>query len=167
VTAVDGSGLFEAVGAQATSTACYRGYVASYRVDGDQLVLAELETDPSYEGTHLGVSPVPGHGVQVYRGLTVPVAFTGRLLIGAGYVDIGRLHMGFRPAYGFQRVWELAFGAGRLTTAHERSADLAAVRERLTGIRAGPAEGEATSDWIDRTFSLSFAYSWPDVSEDR
>jgi hypothetical protein len=129
--------------------------------------LAELEADPSYDGTHLGVSPVPGRGVQVFRGLAVPVAFTGRLLIGAGYVDIGRLHMGFHPAYGFQRVWELAFEAGRLTAAHERSADLAAARERLTDIRPGPAEGEATSDWIDRTFSLSFAYSWPDVSEGR
>ena len=40
VTAVDGSGLSEALGAQVTSTACYRGYVASYRVDDDQLVLA-------------------------------------------------------------------------------------------------------------------------------
>lgn len=97
----------------------------------------------------------------------MPVAFTGRLLIGAGYVDIGRLHMGFRPAYGFQRVWELAFDTGRLTTAHERSADLAAVRERLTGIRPGPTPGETTSDWIDRTFSLSFAYSWTEVSGGR
>lgn len=62
MTAVDGSGLFEALAAQATSTACYRGYVASYRVDDDQLVLAELETDSSHDGTHLVVSPVPSRG---------------------------------------------------------------------------------------------------------
>ncbi|MDQ0365724.1 hypothetical protein [Catenuloplanes indicus] len=42
MTAVDGNGLFAAVGAKAISTACYRGYVASYRVDDDHLVLAEL-----------------------------------------------------------------------------------------------------------------------------
>ncbi|MET7394071.1 hypothetical protein ABZS66_11300 [Dactylosporangium sp. NPDC005572] len=168
VTAVDGSGLFEAAGAQPTSTACYRGYIASYRVDDGRLVLAELETGPAYDGAHLGVPPVEGRrGVQVYRGLAVPVAFTGRLLIGGGYVDIGRLHMGFRPAYGFQRVWELAFDAGRLTTAQERSAELAAVRERLATTRPGPADGEPTRDWVERTFSLSFAYSWPRVAEDR
>jgi hypothetical protein len=164
VTAVEGSGLFRVDGATPTSTACYRGYVATYRVDDGQLVLAELEADPSWEGTDLGVSPVTVRGVRVYRGLCVPVGFTGRLLIGTGYADIGRLHMGFRPAYGFQRVWELAFDAGRHTTADDRSADVAVVRERLTGTPPGPAEGEAVSDWIDRTFSLSFAYSWPAVT---
>lgn len=165
VTAVDGTGLFVAVGATATSTACYRGFVATYRVVNDQLILAELETSISYDGTHLGVSPAPGRGVKVYRELAEPVAFTGRLLIGAGYVDIGRLHMGFRPAYGFQRVWELAFNAGRFTSADERSAELAAARERLVDVRPGPAEGEATVDWVGRTFSLSFDYSWPKTGD--
>jgi hypothetical protein len=103
----------------------------------------------------------------MYRGLAVPVAFTGRLLIGAGYVDIGWLNMGFRPAYGFQQVWELAFDAGRLTTVHERSADLAAVREQRAVSGVVPAGGEQISDWIGRTFSLSFAYSWPEPSEGR
>ena len=164
VTAVDGTGLFEAAGAQATSTACYRGYVASYRIDDGNLVLVELETGQAYDGAHLGVSPVPDRGVHLYQALAVPVAFTGRLLIGAGYADIGRLNMGFPPAYGFQRVWELIFDAGRLIIAHERSSDLAAVREHLAGVRPGPAEGEATTQWVDRTFSLSFGYSWPDIS---
>ncbi|GAB7047252.1 hypothetical protein JCM9534A_23780 [Catenuloplanes indicus JCM 9534] len=109
----------------------------------------------------MGVSPVRSRGVKVYRGLGVPVPFSGRLLIGAGYADIDYLHMGFRPAYGFQRVWELVFDVGRLTDVSERSAELAAVRERFAGVRPGPVGGETTSDWIDRTFSLSFSYSWP------
>jgi hypothetical protein len=32
-----------------------------------------------------------------YRRLDVPVLFTGRLLVGAGYIDVGRIGMGFFP----------------------------------------------------------------------
>jgi len=160
VTAVDGSGLFEAVGVRALSTACYRGYIASYEIHGHRLVLVALDVDPEYEGAYLGGSwAMSEDGLREFRGLDVSVPFSGRLLIGAGYVDIGRLHMGFRPAFGYRRVWELVFNAGRLVAAHDRSAALADVRR--AGIRPGPADGEPTGDWIERTFSLSFAYSWP------
>jgi hypothetical protein len=94
--------------------------------------------------------------------LDAPVGFTGRLLLGAEPVSIGRLHMGFRPAYSFARVSELTFDNGELTASADRSADLAEVRRRRADIEPGPAPGEATTDWIDRTFSLSFAYSWPE-----
>jgi hypothetical protein len=162
ITAMDGEGLFEAVGAEPISTACYRGYVAHYRIAEGQLVLAELETGSTYDGAYLGVPTEPLFRTMVtYRGLAVPVAFTGRLLIGASRAEIGYLHMGFRPAYGFERVWELEFSEGRLTASHDRSAEIAAVRDRLAGTRPGPAQGEASRDWVERTFSQSFDYSWP------
>ena len=50
VTAVEGSGLFEAVGVRALSTGCYRGYVASYEIHGHRLVLVALDVDPSTTG---------------------------------------------------------------------------------------------------------------------
>jgi hypothetical protein len=56
---------------------------------------------------------------------------------------------------------ELAFDAGRSTAAHNRSSELAAVRKSRADTRPGPIEGEATRDWINRTLSLTFAYSWP------
>ncbi|GAB3827468.1 hypothetical protein GCM10027610_010740 [Dactylosporangium cerinum] len=175
ITAVEGTGLFDvaAHGFEPTviSTACYRGSVCRYRLEGRRLVLDAAEI-----GAPAGTAPVALFGVEpgrsaypkVFRGrlsyvdIGAPVDFTGRLLVGAEVVDIGRLHMGFRPAYGFARVWELAFDEGRLTAAADRSAELAEVRRRLADTTPGPAQGEPARDWIGRTFSLSFAYSWPD-----
>lgn len=176
VTAVDGVGLFDAAAhgftPTAISTACYRGALCRYRVDGRRLVLHAAEI-----GAPPGTAPVPLLGVgpgrsaypEMFRGrlsyvdIGAPVAFTGRLLVGADVVSIGRLHMGFRPAYGFARGWELTFRDGVLVASADRSAELAEVRRRLAGTRPGPAPGERTGDWIDRTFSLSFAYSWPET----
>lgn len=87
--------------------------------------------------------------------------FTGRLLLGAGYVYVGYLNMGFAPAWLFKRVHEVSFEAGRLTGAHDRSAALAEVRRRLGESGLRPADGQPTRDWIERTFSLTFDYSWP------
>lgn len=175
ITAVDGTGLFDAAAhgfpPTAISTACYRGALYQYRVDGQRLLLHAAEI-----GAPPGTPPVPLLGVEpgrsaypaAFRGrlsyvdLAAPVAFTGRMLIGAEVVHVGRLHMGFRPAYGFARVWELSFDGGRLNTATDRSSELAEVRRRLAGTPPGPAPGEPSADWIDRAFSLSFAYSWPD-----
>ncbi|WP_327003932.1 hypothetical protein OHA72_54265 [Dactylosporangium sp. NBC_01737] len=175
ITAVDGTGLFDAAehgfSPRMMSTACHRGSLCKYRIDARRLVLHAAEI-----GAAPGTPPVPLLGVEpgrsaypeAFRGqlsyvdLNAPVGFTGRLLIGAEPVSIGYLHMGFRPAYGFARVWELAFDGGALTAAADRSADLAEVRSRLVGTRPEPAPGESAEDWIDRTFSLSFAYSWPE-----
>jgi hypothetical protein len=94
-------------------------------------------------------------------GIAVPVGFTGRLLVGDGEVDRPYLHMGFWPAWMFADVFELRFERGTLTQRIDRSAELAAVRERLGPAGARPAPGESSRDWIERTFSLTFSYSWP------
>jgi hypothetical protein len=49
-----------------------------------------------------------------------------------------------------------------LTECLERSGELATVRERHARAAARPAPGETIRDWVGRTFSLTFEYSWPD-----
>jgi hypothetical protein len=58
-------------------------------------------------------------------------------------------------------VYELRFARGVLVEVADRTAELTAVREELGDSAAPPADGESTVDWIHRTFSLAFAYSWP------
>jgi hypothetical protein len=72
--------------------------------------------------------------------------------------------MGFLPAWTYRRVLELTFTGGRLDSAANRSPELASVREHLGGAGLEPAPGESNRAWIARTFSLSFAYSWPSLS---
>jgi hypothetical protein len=174
LTALDGSGLFDpgehGVTPTALSTACYRGFMCGYAVRGGRLLLDSLEIGAE-PGAALagpfGAAPERDERRSFHRGtvwysrLARPVGFTGRLLIGADEVHVGYLNMGFLPAWLYARVHELAFDAGRLTAAHDRSDALAEVRERLGEAGLKPREGEPTRDWIHRTFSQAFEYSWP------
>jgi hypothetical protein len=88
--------------------------------------------------------------------------FTGRLLVGDSELGGGYVNMGFTPAWRYETVYELVLDAGRLSAAHDRSAQLAAVADRLGSDGLRPREDEPRSEWIGRTFSLTFAYSWPE-----
>jgi hypothetical protein len=175
ITAVDGSGLFDpslhGLVPKPLSTACWRGFTCSYLVDRSRLVLTRLDVglaDDDDKPELLGIVPQPAPAgsmhrtATVYQPLAVPVAFTGRLLIGADWIAGIYLHMGFQPAWRYERVHELAFTGGHLESTVDRSAQVAEVRERLGEAGARPRDGEAVKDWIHRTFSLTFDYSWPD-----
>lgn len=175
VTAVEGAGLFDPAEHGVTpgplSTACWRGFFCRYSVRGERLVLDAVEMGrPEGEGPAAVLFGVAAGGAGaravhrnalVYRGLAAPAGFTGRLLCGADLVRVGRLNMGFQPAWRFERVVELGFRAGQLVSAVDRSVALAEVRRRLGADGLGPAAGESTGDWVERAFSLSFDYSWP------
>jgi hypothetical protein len=164
VTAIDGDGLFDAesygLDPEPISTGCYRGTICHYRVLRGRLLLDRLELGSRERPPALaGVEPRPG---WVYRDLAVPIAFTGRILVGRGDVDdTPYLNMGFWPAWMYAEIHELSFGAGALTDASDVSADIATVRHGLGPDAARPAPGEPTEAWIRRTFSLTYAYSWP------
>ncbi|MFC0438375.1 hypothetical protein [Kutzneria buriramensis] len=166
VAAVDGTGLFDPrehdLEPQALHTACYRGRICHYAVVDRRLVLRELELGSENEPARIdGVRARRDEefGSWHYQGLAVPVAFTGRLLIGSGGIDDRpHLNMGFRPAWMFAEVHELTFRAGELVAADDCSAAIAEIRPDMI---AKPAEGESTEDWIHRTFSLTYEYSWP------
>lgn len=144
-----------------TSTACYRGHVCRYTVER-RFVLRDLELGSESKPPRLGdVQPREDdeYASWHYQELDIPVAFTGRLLIGSGdLADRPYLNMGFQPAWMYRKVHELTLRAGALLGAADCSVALAAVRA-VTASR--PAAGEPTQDWISRTFSLAYEYSWP------
>ncbi|MFB7334440.1 hypothetical protein ACFC00_22750 [Streptomyces adustus] len=166
LTAVDGGGLFDPAGhgleTRPGGTACYRGHICRYTTAGQRLTLQDLELGSEHEPPPLcGVRPRQDAECLEwrYRRPDLPMSFTGRLLIGTGDVaDSPYLNMGFRPAWMYSDVRELTFRDGRLLTATDHSAELAAVRSEAA---PGPVAGEPTGQWISRTFSLSYDYSWP------
>lgn len=173
ITAVDGHDLFDPVAHDLEpgmlSTACWRGTRCRYAVSRGRLTLTAVQLGRSNAparrlfGVKPGVSPARDMhpGAWHHRRLAVPIPFTGRLLIGAGYVDVGRHAMGFPPAWLYQRVHELRFALGRLTSTHNRSTQLAMVRHRLGADGLHPRPGETGQAWVHRTFSLDFTHSWP------
>ncbi|MCE7010338.1 hypothetical protein LWC34_47175 [Kibdelosporangium philippinense] len=169
LTAVDGTGLFDPeahdLEPMTVSSSCWRGHICGYAVSEGRLLLRDLiiasEDPPPLIRKVVPVRDGDEDDQQwLYQNLEIPVAFTGRLLIGDGDIK-GRpyLNMGFKPAWMYREVHELTFKAGALVDAADRSAQLAAVRE--TGPPTQPTAGESTADWVSRTFSLSYHYSWP------
>ena len=169
ITAVHGNGLFDpgahGIPLAPVGTACWRRFVCHYEVPDRSLVLRELEIGHNGDPPAIdGVAAQKKDSIWRYDHLAIDILFSGKLLIGRG--DVARrpyLNMGFWPAWLYAIVWDLKFDRGKLLEATERTAELAAVRERLGEAGAKPGPGETTDAWIKRTFSLSYAYSWPDV----
>lgn len=67
-----------------------------------------------------------------YHNVGLPLPFTGSLLLGEGFIRRLYVHMGFHPAWKFEKVIELAFAGGVFTAAHDRSAEMEQIREAKT-----------------------------------
>ncbi len=172
IAAIEGTALFDpaehGVRPGPKSTACWRGFQCWYRIYEGALLLDKVEMGRPEGRVPMrklfGAKALRGPDTTVlYRGLAAPMSFTGRLLIGDGHQGSGYLNMGFTPAWRYETVYEIVFDSGRMSAAYDRSAELAAVAERLGTHGLRPRENEPTLDWIRRTSSLSFAYSWPAV----
>lgn len=141
------------------STACWRGYQAVFGLEDRRLVLDALHINliardeakgaaTRAEGPELrGVRPTPATERfdffnNHYEGLKLPIEYTGGVLLADGFIRSLYVHMGFHPAWKYERVVELVFDGGLLTAEHDRSAKMAEVRERVARSDREPATGE-------------------------
>jgi hypothetical protein len=68
-----------------------------------------------------------------YHDIGLPLRFTGGLLLGKGFIRSLYEHMGFHPAWKYEKVIELIFSGGVLAAAYDRSAEMAEIREVKAG----------------------------------
>lgn len=153
------------------STACYRGFIATFALDDERLVLKNLLANTLDKNA----APVPGrplNGVtpagpkekydfpSSYSDVNLPLAYTGGLLIGDGFIEELYVHMGFHPAWKFRTVHELLFKEGRLTGSKDVSRFLKEIRESASPERLQPgphADRKEVETWIDRCFSMKYS----------
>jgi len=173
VAGISGSGLFEpaSVGIKpvATSTACWRGYVAHYSILDGELFLTSLDIGLSPQD---GIRARAGKGPELfgvlptaalysgftYKGFKAPVAFTGGLLLADDFIPELYVHMGFHPAWKYKNVREVIFDKGRLAEDIDRSSDMAAARANFTDEKGDfkePAYQDMRS-WIAKCFSRKY-----------
>lgn len=163
VVGVQGAGMFRPVehGLKpvARITACWRGHVRHYALEGDQLLLRGLEVSTAEAPPSLfGVQPAVGEGSLLgarYEGLNQPVPFTGGLLAGKDFIRRLYVHMGFHPAWKFGKVHEIRFHAGPLIDRADRSEAMAQQRKAMEGKPLGWTEGPL-GEWIDNSFRLDY-----------
>ncbi len=90
------------------------------------------------------------------------VPFSGGLLLGQGFIRTTYVHMGFHPAWKFEKVAELLLEHGEVTSTLDRSAELAALRGRIgSGEEPDPDGPRGGVKWVERTFSLDYSRSIP------
>jgi hypothetical protein len=128
-----------------TCSACWRGYQAVFGLSGSRLILDELHVnllaDPRgerrQEGPELNgvkpTGPVSEHDWfnNHYEHLAYHLEYTGGLLLADGFIDELYVHMGFHPAWKYERVFELIFDAGTLKREFDRSEQMAEIRARV------------------------------------
>ena len=93
----------------------------------------------------------PGH----YENLEYPIAFTGGLLLGRGFISETYVHMGFHPVYGFRDVVELVLNEGQVVMQVDRSHEMEEVRKRMT--HDGWDRSQSQPEWIESCFEFEYS----------
>jgi hypothetical protein len=147
-------------------TACYRGYQAIFGVRESRLILDTLHVnllagDEGYErqeGPRInGVTPTGPQGNDDwfnnhYVDLEYPWKYTGGLLLANGFNNELYVHMGFHPAWKYNRVLELLFSNGILQQEFDRSERMAEVRQCILDSRRNDHSSQMPSDDEIREF---------------
>jgi hypothetical protein len=129
----------------AASTACWRGYVATFDISDSHLVLDSLAVnlhesdgeDVFTNGPSInGISPVAPTDAfimfnNLYLSLNHRIDYTGGLLLGNEFIQELYVHMGFHPAWKYKNVIELIFEDGRLVNEYDRSEKMAQLRHTI------------------------------------
>lgn len=157
------------------STACWRGHVCTYAVRGGHLILADLKVGQEclLNGEKLtthsevrGVAPQWSQpdGTFTFRGVDIPIAFSGGLLLCSGFIEAHYVHMGFHPAWKYRKVTEILLKGGHLTEAHDRSAEVARIRRAIKRGKISDPDGIAEGlGWVRRTFTLDYGRTFRPV----
>lgn len=166
---VNGTGLFDpaAHGIEPVGkcSACWRGFVCTYAVNAQQLLLASLAVcldgiPPSL----FGVSPKSDEGDMrlfdvLYEGMDYPIPYTGGLLLANDFIEGLYVHMGFHPAWKYREVHELIFQNGEIVQEANRSGQIAELRRKLSTRPLKPdldAKPENIMRWIEKCFSQEY-----------
>lgn len=96
-----------------------------------------------------------------YENLGYPLAYTGGLLLAAGFIRDLYVHMGFHPAWKYEKVVELVFEGGVLQKACDRSAEMAELRNLVLAQAEQGGARERRSDasirkYIERAFDRRY-----------
>ncbi len=151
-----------------TSTANWRGHYSRFALEEGRLGLKETTIGVPPEAMQAPGVPPPIFGTLPMRyqwreteyafDPPVHVPFSGGLLVGQRLLSQLYVHMGYHPAWKFDRVSELLFTEGRLQCAHERSQEMADVRARMRSIEPGEHTSPAEiREWVERCLALDYS----------
>lgn len=163
-----------------SSTACYRGYWCKYDVD-EMLILDELylfNRDGKYPQIN-GVEAEQEEFIELtmtngknkskvkrskynhhraYLNINLPIPYTGKILLGNGFIQDFYIHMGFQRYWAYQELIEFVFEDGILLEANDFSSEAKKAREQLKEKNTNPRRPEDGSieSFVEDCFSLDY-----------
>jgi hypothetical protein len=151
-------------------TACWDGYWCDYDISEKGILLKNLYincADNSYPETN-GVSVSDfseeehNHwGHHVYENINIPMKYSGKIVVGKGFIQKYYIHMGYQRAWAYETLVELVFEKGVLTQKIDHSGVAEALRKSLDktgGAQAGESIfgqlSGSTEQFVEESFSL-------------
>lgn len=119
----------------APHTACWRGYFCLYDITDEQLFLNKLwicNGDNPYPELD-GVFPVldKRESMMVYKDLQHKIDYTGRIVVGSGFLREYYVHMGYQWAWAYRNVYELVFEHGKVIQKINHSKIVEGIRKKI------------------------------------
>ena len=165
-------------------TACWRGYWCEYDVSNDELFLKNLyfhnedNNYPSLNGVEaspkefievegrrglrkkLEKFTIPAHyGHRVYRDVNLSIPYTGKILLGDGFIREYYIHMGFQRAWAYEKLIELVFEEGILLECNDYSHIAKQQREIMKEQGVNPQSPKISDleKFVEDSFSLDYS----------
>ncbi len=138
------------------STACYRGFYATYEIKERTLFLREL-TLREKNGNYLpirGIEPELEEYQATYHDLKVMIPYTGKLRLAKDFIRELYIHMGFQKATAFKTVLDITLKDGRVIEIKDRSREI----EQKRGAFKKHYESGNPFETIEEAFSLDMDF---------
>lgn len=148
----------------ACCTACWNGYWCDYHISAEGIILENLyiNAKDDYYPEINNVSPqIEGKksfeymGHHLYRNLNIFMEYTGKILIGKGFINKYYIHMGYQRAWAYEVLEELVFDNGKLVRTVDHSEMAKKLRKELEN-KAGEIKEESYNIpvFVEKSFSL-------------
>lgn len=140
-------------------TACWRGYAVKYAIEDEKLLVKNLFVSDSSSGFP-NINGIEAESIgdiifsHMYRNINLQTEYTGKIVMGNGFIRDYYIHMGFQRAWAYEKVIELIFEKGVLVNVIDHSEKVKAIRAE---IEAGTREAKEDSipTFVDKSFSLA------------
>lgn len=162
-----------------TCSACWRGYCVEYGLVDRHLAVINLHVNLYEEGKDYqrlqgpAINDVVPTDAQKqhdwfnnhYEKIHFHLEYSGGLLLAKDFIQELYVHMGFHPAWKYEKVRELVFENGILVGDYDRSEKMAEIRDMVSG--DGPDDGPSgmPSDqdirtFVEQAFDRTYPMGW-------
>lgn len=166
-----------------SSTACWRGYWCEYNIIKDGLFLETLflhNNDEDYP-TLNGVDVLPQefiececydmkdekwkktirpayYGHRVYKNINLPMKYSGKILLGDGFIREYYFHMGYQQGWAYKRLIELVLKKGKLVECNDLSELAKEQRKKIRELEINYNQSKNDNIWqyVRNSFSLKY-----------